>query len=59
MGTSSFGESLSMILDEYKNYSVMMENTYHINESSLIDYIKKIDFKKIFKGGEEGTEEEY
>lgn len=49
MGTSSFGESLSMILDEYKNYSVMMENTYHINESSLIDYIKKIDFKKIFK----------
>lgn len=49
METNSFADSLNMILDESKNYFVMMENTYHINEASLSDYIRKIDFKKIFK----------
>lgn len=49
METNSFVESLNMILDENKNYYAMIQNTYYIGEASLVDYIKKIDFKKIFK----------
>ena len=49
MQTNSFNESLNMILNESRNYSMMIENTYHINEVSLAECIRKIDFKKIFK----------
>lgn len=49
METNSFIESLSMILDESKQYSMIMEDTYYIHEISLSDKIRKIDFKKIFK----------
>lgn len=49
METNSFVESLGMILDESKQYSMMMENTYYIHEISLEDRIRKIDFKKIIK----------
>lgn len=49
MGESLFTESLQLILDESKTYYTIMENTYYINETSFKEYIKKIDFKKIFK----------
>ena len=49
METNSFVESLNLILQESRDYSVMIENTFHIHEVSLSDYIRKIDFKKIFK----------
>lgn len=49
MKTNSFIESLSMILDESNQYSMMMENTYYIHELSLSEKIRKIDFKKIIK----------
>jgi hypothetical protein len=49
MESNSFIESLGMILDESNQFSIMMEDTYYIHEFSLSEYIKKIDFKKIFK----------
>lgn len=50
METSSFLESLDLILDESKQYSTLMSNTnYIVEEGTLKNYIKNIDIKAIFK----------
>ena len=47
METSSFTRTLDMILDESKQYYGLIAETYYINEVSLIEKIRKINFKKI------------
>ena len=48
MDNSLFVESLKMILEESNQFSVMMDNTYYVQEGKISEFLKKIDIKKIF-----------
>lgn len=49
MECNCFIESLDLLLDESKVYSTIIENTYYVQEANIAEFIKNIDFKKIFK----------
>lgn len=49
MECNCFIESLDLLLDESKVYSTIIENTYYVQEGNIADFIRNIDFKKIFK----------
>lgn len=49
MECNCFIESLDLLLDESKVYSTIIENTYYVQEGNIAEFIRNIDFKKIFK----------
>lgn len=49
MENNSFLESLSLILDESNQYSILMGKIDYVQEGTLKTYIKNIDIKAIFK----------
>lgn len=48
MDDGLFLNSLKMILDESNQYSILMNESNYIQEGTIIDFLKKIDLKKIF-----------
>ena len=47
MECNYFIESLDLLLDEFKTYSTIIENTYYIEEGNIYDYINDINLKRI------------